>query len=180
MKINNPFRLFLLIMYYGLARFLPASNNRLGWPFRKIRRILCKSLFKKSGSNINIERGAYFGAGSELEIGHNSGIGVDCRVYGPVVIGDNVMMGPEVIILTDNHKFDRLDIPMCQQGHLESETVVIDDDVWIGTRVIILPGVKIGKGAIVGAGAVVTRDVPEYTIVGGNPAKFIRARGKSQ
>ncbi len=86
------------------------------------------------------------------------------------------MMGPEVIVLTQHHKFDRLDIPMRQQGHKPYEPVIIGDDVWIGIRAIILPGVKIGKGAIIGAGAVVTKDVPEYAIVGGVPARVIKLR----
>ena len=75
-----------------------------------------------------------------------------------------------------NHAFDRIDIPMCEQGYLPEKTIVISDDVWIGGHVIILPGVHIGNGAIVGAGAVVTKDVPQYAIVGGNPAKVIKYR----
>lgn len=86
------------------------------------------------------------------------------------------MMGPDVIIITGNHEFNRIDIPMRDQGETRPESVVIDDDVWIGTRSIILPGVHIEKGAIIGAGAVVTKDVPEYAVVGGNPAKVIKYR----
>jgi len=83
---------------------------------------------------------------------------------------------PEVIILTVGHKYDRLDIPMLEQGHNEPEPVTIGDDVWIGTRAIILPGISIGKGAIIGAASVVTKDVSEYAIVCGNPAKVIKSR----
>ncbi len=86
------------------------------------------------------------------------------------------MMGPDVVILTQNHKFDRLDIPMLDQGFKDEQPVTICDDVWIGARVIILPGVTVGKGAIIAAGAVVTKDVPEYAIVGGNPARVIKMR----
>ena len=75
-----------------------------------------------------------------------------------------------------NHAFDRCDVPMREQGYGPEKTIIIGDDVWIGGHVIILPGVNIGNGAIVGAGAVVTRDVPEYAVVGGNPAKVIRFR----
>jgi maltose O-acetyltransferase len=81
-----------------------------------------------------------------------------------------------VIILTINHKYDRLDISMLEQGHQPPEPVIIADDVWIGTRAIILPGISIGRGAIIGAAAVVTKNVPEYAIVCGNPAKVVKYR----
>ena len=171
-------KILRLIAYYCFARFLPASDSRFCRWIRPVRRCIAKGLFKRSGENINIEKGAYFGDGSQIEIGDNSGIGVNCRVCGPVTIGDNVMMGPDVIILTERHKFDRLDIPMLEQGYDKPEPVVIGDDVWIGTRVIILPGVSIGKGATIGAGAIVTKDVPEYAIACGNPAKVVKYREK--
>lgn len=128
------------------------------------------------GAHVNVEHGAQFGDGSYIDIGHRSGLGINCHIYGPVAIGDHVMMGPEVTILTSNHRYDRLDIPMMDQGGTEHLPVTIEDDVWIGTKVIILPGVRIGKGAIVGAGSVVTRPVPPYAIVAGNPARLIRFR----
>lgn len=90
-------------------------------------------------------------------------------------IGKNVMMGPDVTILTHTHNIERTDIPMGQQGMRISE-VVIGNDVWIGMRVIIMPGVKIGNGVVIGAGAVVTKDVPDFAIVGGVPAKVIKFR----
>lgn len=74
-----------------------------------------------------------------------------------------------------NNAFSRTDVPMNQQGFQEEQPVIIDD-VWIGGHVIILPGVHIHRGAIIGAGAVVTKDVPEWAIVGGNPARIIGIR----
>lgn len=91
-------------------------------------------------------------------------------------IGSHVMMGPEVYIYTQNHNFSRIDIPMDQQGWTEEKPVTIDDDVWIGARVTILPGVIIGKGSIIGASAVVTKDVPPYSVVAGNPAVVVKKR----
>lgn len=123
---------------------------------------------------MNIERGAIFSP--EVGIGDNSGIGINCELYGPVSIGNGVMMGPEVVIYTSEHRHDRIDIPMWQQGISEVEPVVIGNDVWIGRRVIILPGVKIGEGCIIGAGAVVTKDMPPYSIIGGVPAQILKYR----
>lgn len=86
------------------------------------------------------------------------------------------MMGTDVVVITKNHAFNQTDIPMMQQGFEDERPVIIGNDVWIGDRVIILPGVHIGDGAIIAAGAVVTKDVPAYAIVGGVPAKLIRMR----
>lgn len=123
---------------------------------------------------MNIEKGAVFS--STVKIGSNSGLGKNCIVGRNTVIGENVMMGPDCIIYSRNHRFDRTDIPMIEQGFFDVEPVTIGNDVWIGGRVTILPGVKIGNGAIIGAGAVVSRDVPDFAIVGGVPAKVLKYR----
>ena len=86
------------------------------------------------------------------------------------------MMGPEVIVYTSGHKFDRTDITMIEQGSTVPEQVTIGNDVWIGRRVIIMPGVTIGDGCVIGAGAVVTKDIPPYSVAGGVPAKVIKSR----
>jgi maltose O-acetyltransferase len=86
------------------------------------------------------------------------------------------MMGPEVVIYSQSHKYDRTDIPMCEQGFSEYKEVVIGDDVWIGRRAIIMPGVHIGKGCIIGAGAVVTKDIPDYSVAAGVPARVVKSR----
>ena len=85
-------------------------------------------------------------------------------------------MGTDVTIITRNHRFDRTDIPMMEQGFEEERPVYIGNDVWIGDRVLILPGVHIGDGSIIAAGAVVTKDVPLYSIAAGVPARKIRDR----
>lgn len=135
-----------------------------------------KHLFDKCGKDINIEKGADFGKGDGIQIGDNSGLGINCYVRGPLVIGRDVMMGPDVMIFHGDHEMSRRDIPMRLQGDSESKQVVIGDDVWIGARVIILKGVHVGKGAVLAAGAVVSKDVPEYAIVGGVPAKVLKYR----
>jgi maltose O-acetyltransferase len=171
-------RRFWFLFYYLFAQHLPISYRyqpfgRLG---KYLRGAICKRLFRSCGKNINIEKGAYFDTGWELEIGNNSGIGVNCVVPYNIKIGNEVMMGPDVVIIGKNHRFDSIEIPMRIQGYNESTPVRIEDDVWIGTRAIILPGIKIEKGAIIGAGAVVTKDVPPFAICGGNPARVIRFR----
>lgn len=86
------------------------------------------------------------------------------------------MMGPDVHIYARSHAFSRTDIPMIEQGNQNDKPVSIGNDVWIAARVIILPGVSIGNGVILAAGAVITKNVPDYAIVAGNPAKIIRYR----
>ncbi len=164
-------RFFCLILYYSFAIHLPASYSfKLSKP---IRYFLCKNILKKCGKNVNIERGANFGL--DVTVGDNSGLGINSFVE-KASIGNDVMMGRDVIIMYHSHKFDDCNIPMRLQGRRPGKEVIIEDDVWIGHRVIILPGVKICKGVIVGAGSVVTKDIPEYSIVGGVPAKIIRYR----
>lgn len=86
------------------------------------------------------------------------------------------MMAPYVHIISRNHRFDRVDIPMCYQDFAPTPPMVIEDDCWIGQGVLIMPGKKIRKGTLVAAGAVVTKEFEEYSIIGGNPAKLIRKR----
>ena len=86
------------------------------------------------------------------------------------------MMGPEVVIYTRNHNTANPDVPMREQGMGEVKPVVIEDDVWIGARVCILPGVTVGTGSVLGAYTVVTKDVPPYSVVVGNPGKVVKNR----
>ena len=163
----------ILYMLYRLtAAWLPISQ-RASFA-KKIRVFWASKIATKCGKNVNIERNAVFGP--QLEIGDNSGVGINCELYGPVTIGDYVMMGPEVVIYTSGHRHDRTDIPMGEQGSNEAKPVVIGSDVWIGRRVMIMPGVKIGNGCIIGAGAVVTKDIPDYSIAAGVPAKVVKNR----
>ena len=108
-------------------------------------------MLRCAGKKINLDKGARFT--TAVTIGDRSGIGANSRLYGQVTIGDDVMMGPECYIYAYNHNTQRTDIPMNRQGIAPERPVVIGNDVWIGSRVTILPGVHIGDGAIIGASA---------------------------
>jgi maltose O-acetyltransferase len=172
-------KLLVLFIYKLLLSKLPNSTHVLfGKVSMKLRRSACKKLFKSCGANVNIERGANFGDGSNIILGNNSGIGRYSRIPNDIIIGENVMMAPYVTIYSVNHKFDRIDIPIIEQGITDSKQVTIEDDVWIGSHVIITPGRTIKKGTVIAAGAVLTKDFPAYSVVGGNPARLIKSRLK--
>lgn len=113
----------------------------------------------------------------KIHIGGSAFINRHTLVHGQgdVSIGEKVLIGPGVFITSINHGYRRRDNIIQEQG-FETQRVTIEDDVWIGARSIVLPGVTIRKGAVISAGAVVTKDVDEYTVVGGDPAKLITAR----
>lgn len=166
-----------LIIYYGLARFLPGSYTfffgRLSMIFR---RFVCKHIFAYCGSNVNIDRMVTFGSGFRIRIGNNSGMGAHSVIDSNIIIGENVMMGPRCYILTENHCTERTDIPMCQQGYSIRKQTVIGNDVWIGREVLFTPGRTIKDGCIIAARTCLCKDFPEYSVVGGNPARVIKTR----
>ena len=126
------------------------------------------------GKNTKIDKGAFFSM--NVTLGNNSQIGPFCEIRGGVTIGDNVMMAPEVVFYTSNHCHQSTEVPMLQQGYTPIKPIYVEDDVWIGRRVIVLPGVTIGKGSIIGAGAVVAKDIPPYSVAVGNPAVVVKSR----
>lgn len=162
------------LIYYLIACHMPRSYSSLKIGQTKLRRFCGKLMLRSCGKKVNIEKNALFSP--KVSLGDYSGIGVNAKIYGACTIGKYVMMGEDCTIITRNHCSKRTDIPMMEQGFEEEKTVVIDDDVWIGDRVMILPGVHIGKGCIIGAGSVVTHSVPAYSIVAGVPARVIRHR----
>jgi maltose O-acetyltransferase len=162
-----------LIGYYGFARYLP-NHSEIG---RRTRGFFCRMIFRKCGRDINIGRGVYFGKGTNIEIGNESGIGSNSCIYGvsgggEVVIGDTVMIAPYTIILTLSHRFKGLKRELAN----DATRVSIGSWSWIGIRSIIMPGVNIGTYSIVGAGAIVTKDIPPYVVAAGVPARIIQNR----
>ena len=139
--------------------------------------IYYKLAFRKMGKNVTILEGTQFINPSQIEIGNNSGIGYQCffEATGPIHIGDWVRIGPKVSMFTTNHNFDRKDTIIKKQGYSVGR-IDVGDDVWFGANVTVLSNVRIGTGAVVGAGSLVTKDVPDYAIVVGNPAKVVKYR----
>jgi acetyltransferase-like isoleucine patch superfamily enzyme len=143
-----------------------------------IRAQLQASRFKQVGKHFQLNKGCRFICPKNISIGDhvliNSG-GTFHAEYAPLIIGNDVLVGYEVMIFTFNHAIAKRDVLIRQQGHV-AKPVAIGNNVWIGARSIILAGVTIGEGAVIAAGAVVTKDVPPYTIVGGVPAKVMKQR----
>lgn len=136
-----------------------------------IKKILCN----KCGENLEIEARVLLGRFDDIEIGDNVQINEYCRLRN-VSIGNHVMIAPEVYVLHSGHEHARNGIPMRFQPEKYYPKTVVEEDVWIGARAMILPGRRIGKGSIVAAGSVITKDVEPYSVVGGNPAQVIGRR----
>lgn len=169
----------LIKKIFGLALLtvggvLPHYSMGYTWKIPKaIRSAGAHLYFDKCGRDVDI--GKWIKVSSHLQIGNRSGIGDKCYIQGIVTIGDDVMIAPEVAIIAANHNYEKIDIPMNRQGET-SNPIEIGNNVWIGFRATILAGVKISDGAIIAAGAVVSKDVPENAIVGGVPGRIIKYR----
>jgi len=167
-----------LLIYYGFAWHLP-SQPMPGWRFGyAVRRFLVKGIFQSCGEEVIVKRHAYFGDGSTLQVGNRVRIGINSRIDRDVILEDDVMIGQDVVILTSGHAYEDPTIPINQQGEAKSKPVRIGRDVLVGTRVIILPGVKIGEGSVIGAGSVVRSNIPPFSVVAGNAARVFWKRGQ--
>jgi acetyltransferase-like isoleucine patch superfamily enzyme len=136
--------------------------------------------FKSIGKNCRYKSyKSNFSNSNNIVLGDNVyiGPGADFDGIGGIFIGNGVILAPNVIIYTRNHYFDGKNLEALPfDNKVVCKPVIIDDYVWIGRGVIILPGVKIDEGAVIGAGAVVTKNIPAGAIVGGNPAKILKYR----
>lgn len=172
-------RYLFLLLYYSFFRFLPSNSffiPFIGKTSALLRRWCCKHIFLHCGEHVGIERLASFGSGKNLVIGDRSNLGINCKVPSDIIIGDDVMMGPNFCCHTTNHKIDRIDIPMNRQGITERAQLRIGSDVWIGQDVLMLPGGEISNGCVIAARSVVTHCIPEYSVGGGIPCKVIKKR----
>src|SRR5215217_2606899 len=165
---------FYLVLYYALVKNLPSSYFPMGKWINLFRIHVLKKLITV-GQHTTIQSGFRFGMKNVMVIGDNCQINEDVYIQS-ASIGNYVLIAQNVSILAVTHHFKSLELPIIMQGSTEASQVIIKDDVWIGRNAIIMPGIVIEKGAIIGAGAVVTKNVPAYAIVGGVPSKIIRYR----
>ena len=152
--------------------------SRLTGPmFAPWRTRLLRSKFEHFGHRSRVSFGTRILEPNRIRVGTRSTIPTSSVIdgRGGLTIGNDCLLGFENIILTSTHEADRVDINIMDQGML-SAPVFIGDDVWTGCRVVILPGVRIGSHAVIGAGSVVTKDVPDWAVAAGVPAKVIRDR----
>ena len=169
----------------------------------KLRYFYYRSKLKRCGRSISFPTGCYIrecknivlgntiyfglhnqiyatGTGSEsIIIGNNvhfnSNVMINADFRGHIEIGSHCLIGPNVVFRTSNHVFSDRDILILDQGY-KAGAIIVEDNVWIGANVSVIGSIKIGSGAIVGAGTVVTKDVPDYAIVAGVPARQIGIR----
>jgi acetyltransferase-like isoleucine patch superfamily enzyme len=142
---------------------------------------LCENKFMRFSEGADFRPGAYAVGCSRISIGKRVVIRPGCMLQAnPDAVGifltieDDVMIGPGVHIYLDKHRFDDPSTPIIDQGYASPKPVLLMRGCWIGANSIILPGVVIGTNSVVGAGSVVTKCVPQSTLVAGNPARIIR------
>lgn len=109
----------------------------------------------------------------DVYIGNQSIVGISDVIIGPVNIGNNVMLAQHVVVSGLNHGYERVDVPPTEQA-VQCKLVTISDDVWIGANSVVAAGVTIGRHCVIGAGSVVTKDIPDFSVAVGNPAKVIK------
>lgn len=174
--IGPNLRLKLLIFgaYSFLENLILKSLELLPHP---VRYWIFKTLLKHLGANSMIDYETYFRYPWKISIGDNVSINRGCEFFGSMVaggayisIGNHCALAPRVRVLSATHDYRKLDLPD------EAKSVFIGNYVWIGAGATILPGVTIGDGAVIGASSVVTRDVAPFSIVAGNPARFVKLR----
>lgn len=137
-------------------------------------------LIKNQHTNLHISKNVILSPLKSITFGHDIYISTNVNITtndkSKIKIGNYVMIAHNVLIIGGNHAIDRIDIPMILQGEGKQGDINIEDDVWIGAGAIILTGVSIGKGSVIGAGSVVTKNIPPYSIAAGVPAKVIKKR----
>lgn len=166
---------FFLFLYRLIAMRLPHSFWPGGIVFSSLRRYSLIGMGCRVGSNCELEPRIDVGFTPDIQIGDRCQINQGTSIKS-ARIGNDVMIAPGVVLLDRQHNFSRTDMPMAQQGASARLLTIIGDDTWLGQNVIVMPGIRIGTGVIVGAGSVVTKDLPDWSIAVGAPARVIRYR----
>ena len=163
---------------YGFFDFMSrAWNKAFVSPIKK-------SALGGHGKNVTLGRRLRMSGSKNVFLGNNVSIGEDARFMctrARIIMGDNIMFGPGVTCITGGHRTDivgryMMSVTDAEKRPEDDRDIVFEGDNWIGANVTILRGVTIGEGSVIAAGAVVTKDVPPYSIVGGVPAKVIKMR----
>jgi acetyltransferase-like isoleucine patch superfamily enzyme len=160
----------------GRARVAIGESSRLG-AFCRVEAIEPRS-FIRIGARCDIHPSAMLLAyGGHIEIGDDCSVNPFCVLYGHggLKIGNGVRIAAGTAMIPANHNFDEIDRPIFQQG-VSAKGIIIEDDVWIAANATILDGVRIGRGCVIAAGAVVTKDVEPFSVMGGVPARLIQMR----
>ncbi len=153
---------------------IPLTHWKLFFP--KKARKLCVKMFKKFDDGAEFRPGSYAINCTKISIGKRVVIRPNTMLFGSsnITIEDGVLIGSGVHIYTANHNFENPNIPIIDQLHSPGKDVLLKKGCWIGANVTILPGITIGINSVVGAGSIVTKDIPSYTVAVGNPACVIK------
>ena len=163
----------LILLRWRAQRLCRKINRFPTMPFYPLKKHLLRKLFGKCGRNAYIEAPFHCDYGFNVSVGDSFYANAGCIFLDvtPIVIGDNVMLGPNVQLYAATH-------PLSPQERLKGEEygkpISIGDNVWIGGNTVIMPGVSVGKNSVIGAGSVVTKDIPENVVAFGNPCRIYR------
>ena len=169
-------RLHPLAVFKGRRRIVIGAGTRIG--------AHCRMSVEDEGGSIHIGRRCTIGPsamllayGGTIELGDDCSVNPFCVLYGHggLKIGNGVRIAASTVLVPANHNFGDPDVPIYQQG-ISAKGIVIEDDVWIAAHVTVLDGVRIGRGSVIAAGAVVAQDVEPFSVVGGVPARLIKKR----
>lgn len=164
-----------LVFYYSViyhlphSRFVSFTRTIRTWYISKVLKLM------PYGKKSFVENNVYLSNGKNLKIGSGCQINENVFIQG-AYIGNNVMIAPNVAILCTSHNHLSTEIPMINQGETAPNPPIIENDVWLGRNVVVMPGITISTGSIVAAGAVVTKNVAPFSVMGGVPAILIRSR----
>lgn len=163
----------------------PFTHWKLYFKNRMLR--MCKKKFQHFADTADFRAGAYAVCCSKISIGERVVIRPGSMLFGEaseletsIIIEDNVMMGSGIQIYVHNHRFDRADVPLIDQGYYDAKQVVLKNGCWLGANVVVLPGVTIGENSVIGAGSIVAKSIPAGVVAVGNPCKVIKRIGKNE